>query len=80
MLLCKQAGATDASVFQLTTHPNVKSTRCCELQKNPAAKALLSRLELSPTALYFAKEQRRLSIQAQEEDEDVKQTEAQAPK
>jgi hypothetical protein len=35
---------------------------------------------LSPSALYFAKEQCRLSIQAQEEDEEVKQAEAQAPK
>ena len=37
-------------------------------------------MELSPTALSFAKEQRRLSIQAQEEDEEVKQAEVQAPK
>jgi hypothetical protein len=46
--------------------------------KNPAAKALLSGMELSPTALSFAKEQCRLSIQAQEEE--VKQAEVQAPK
>jgi hypothetical protein len=37
-------------------------------------------MELSPTALYFAKEQCRLSIQAQEEDEEVRQAEVQAPK
>ena len=35
-------------------------------------------MELSPTALSFAKEQCRLSIQAQEEE--VKQAEVQAPK
>ena len=37
-------------------------------------------MELSPSALSFAKEQCRLSIQAQEEDEEVKQAEVQAPK
>jgi hypothetical protein len=38
------------------------------LCKQAAAKALLNRLELSSTALYLAKEQRRLSIQAQEQE------------
>jgi len=36
-------------------------------------------MELSPTGLYFAKEQFRLAIQAHEKGEEVKQAEVQAP-
>jgi hypothetical protein len=77
LLICKQAGAADASAYQLTTHPNVKVDSQLRAAKNPAAKSLLSGLELSPTALSFGKEQCRLSIQAQEKE--VKQAEVQAP-
>jgi ethanolamine utilization cobalamin adenosyltransferase len=75
----KQVGAAVASAFQLTTHPNV-SQLCAAISKNPAARALLSELELSPTALHYAEEQCRLSIQAQEDDKKVKQADVQSPK
>src|SRR5215469_11349744 len=75
----KQVGAAVASAFQLTTPPNV-SQLSSAISKNPAAKALLSEMELSPTALHSAEIKCHLSIQAQEEDKEVKQADVQSPK